>query len=72
MNGHQPLLCCPAPHSSFRDLGQSSYLAKLKSHTRDLLWKMSRKKKDLVFLDSMWDAGTWNYLLTRGYTTRER
>ena len=54
MNGHQALLCCPAPHSSFRDLGQSSYLAKLKSHTRDLLWKMSRKKKDLVFLDSMW------------------
>ena len=52
MSGHPPLLCCPAPHSSFRDLGQSSYLAKLKSHTRDLLWNMSRKRKDFVFLDS--------------------
>ena len=52
MSGQQPLLCCPAPHSSFRNLGQSSYMAKLKSHTRDLLWKMSRKRKDLVFSDS--------------------
>lgn len=31
---------------------QQSNLAKPQSHTRDLLWEMDKKRKDLIFLDS--------------------
>lgn len=49
MYGLQPILCHSTPHSSLRDLGQNSSMAKPRSHLRVLLWKMVKKRKDLGF-----------------------
>lgn len=53
MNGLLALFPCPLTLlSSFRDLRQSSCLAKLRPHTRDLVWEMGKERKDLALLDS--------------------
>lgn len=41
-----------APHSSFIDLEQSSYVANLRSHSKDLGWELG-KQKELALLDSI-------------------
>lgn len=53
MSALQPFLCPSTPYSSFTDLGQGSYLATLRSNTRDLVWEMGKERKDLELLDSI-------------------
>lgn len=54
MNDLQTLFFCSLTLlPSFRDPRQSSCLAKLRTHTRDLVWEMGKEKKDLALLDSV-------------------